>query len=176
MATKKRRTTKKTTTKAASPIEESKEETPAVEEPKTEEPKVEEPKKEKPTPVVVAEKPEPAPEPESKKEEPVVDKATAKAVKLSRRTADAVERTVASYLGTDATKKVIDKIVDAIEVGHQVCIVAGDKKINEKYTYREFKQPFYLDDSSKDIPARVGEGVVLNVTRFIATKNLYPRD
>lgn len=60
-------------------------------------------------------------------------------------------------------------ITDALRAGHQPCIKRG--RGNDRYELEVFAEEFAPYDVRKDV--RVG--VVMNLARFLAGKNLYPR-
>ena len=76
-------------------------------------------------------------------------------------------RIAASYLGAAAVEDLKDELMEALAAGKQPCVVNGTG--NARYEFKVFDSILQRHDVSKDVP-----GVVLNIARFLADKNLYP--
>jgi hypothetical protein len=109
---------------------------------------------------------EPETEPVFEADEP------APTVKIDGRTANALEVIIGTYVGAEKAKSSKKEYVALLETGRQLCVVKGEG--NEKFAVKLFDEEFNPLDCSEDISPRT-RGVVVNVSRFLVNKRLYPR-
>lgn len=97
---------------------------------------------------------------------------TTPALRLSAAARASLFKNIGSLMGIEEAKAEIEGVINAIESGKQVCIVAG--KGNRRYDVQVFDVPFDAADCSADIPPG-RDGVSVNLTRRLAVQVLYPR-
>lgn len=93
-------------------------------------------------------------------------------VQISARARKSAELTVGSYIGAANISKQIGKVIAALEAGLQVCIVEGEG--NTRFAVSVSEKLFDVANSAEDHSPRTN-GVIINLTRFLANKGLYPR-